>query len=277
MSRYPSSSYPGAFSPTAPPPPPVPGAPVSTGKRRSALGAAALVIGLLALLLGWIPVLGMAMVLPAMLAILLGTLGFVSAVVSRRTGKALPFVAAFVGVVAFIIPPASTALFALAITPWAYTVGMDQVQIEMEHDLKRQGIASDQAERVSEEVGDALRSFARPSRWREGISAAHRFGLICDDYHSALYGLDEDDEDGRAEAARIFEQNLAGLAERFDADLNDEDIKLIAAHLGRDIERRVSNWHIHQRNQQRIIELHSGVSVDGCDIYGGCGSSCEDR
>src|SRR5688500_1121417 len=166
MSRYdpPAGGYSGAFSHPAAPTPPPAGEP----RRRSGLGAAALVLGVLALLLGWIPIVGLAMFPPAILAIALGVLGFIFAVVSGRTGRALPFIAATVGVFALLVPPATTALFALSITPWAYTVGMDQVQIELEHDLKRQGVDGDQAERVSEAPGDALRAFARPSQWRGG-------------------------------------------------------------------------------------------------------------
>ena len=267
MSRYTSpGSYSGAFghaSPPPPPPPPVPGTRGGDGKRRSALGAAALVIGLLALLFGWIPVLGLIMLLPAKLAILLGVVGFVAATVTGRTGKLLPFVAALVGVVAFIVPPLSTALFGLAVTPWAYTVGMDQVQIELEHDLKRQGVATEQSERISAEVGDALRSFARPSQWREGIGAAHRFGLITDDYRHALDRLDEDDVAGRAKAAEQFEQELGRLAERYGADLTKADLKLIAAHLGRDIQRSADNVRQWNRRAAQEHRMLYGIHRDG--------------
>lgn len=262
MSRYdqPAGAYSGAFSY---PPPPVPPALEATSvKRRSGLGAAALVLALLALLFGWVPVLGLAMIPPALLAIGLGIIGFVAAVVTGRTGKALPFIASVVGVFALLVPPASTLVFALSVAPWAYTVGMDQVQIELEHDLKRQGVADDQAERVSEEIGDALRNFANPGQWREGIAAIHRFELICDDYRSELMDLDEDDEPGRALAAQRFRNDLARLADRNGVDLNNEDLKLLSDAFGRDQERRADNM----RQWNRRVEQRFLLD-DDADVY----------
>ena len=105
MSRY-DQPYSGAFYSTNPPNPPAPPA-VPGEKRRSGLGAAALVLALLAMLFGWVPILGLVMIPPALLAILLGVVGFVAAVVTGRTGKALPFIASVIGVFALLVPPCS--------------------------------------------------------------------------------------------------------------------------------------------------------------------------
>ena len=88
MSRYEPSAggYSGAFSyPSAPPPPPQASAP----RRRSGLGAAALVLALLALLFGWIPIVGLVMVPPALLATFPAVGGIPTIVVgsAERTGK----------------------------------------------------------------------------------------------------------------------------------------------------------------------------------------------
>src|SRR5690606_17409475 len=135
MSRYDPNDrgYPGAFAHPAPPPAPVQAVDV---KRRSGLGAVALVLAIMALLFGWVPVVGLLMIPPALLALALGILGFAVAVVTGRTGRILPFVASILAVFGMALPAASTALFALAVTPWGYTVAMDQVQIELEQDLK---------------------------------------------------------------------------------------------------------------------------------------------
>ena len=268
MSRYdpPAGGYSGAFSyPAAPTPPPA-----AEPKRRSGLGAAALVLALLALLFGWIPIVGLAMIPPAMLAIGLGVIGFIFAVVSGRTGKALPFIAATIGVFALLVPPAATAVFALSITPWAYTVGMDQVQIELEHDLKREGVDDDQAERVSEEFGDALRSFARPSQWREGIATMHRFALICDEYRGELMDIDEGDTEARELAAAAFRSDLARLAERQGVDLADEDLELLADYFGREQIRQVDNWRQWERRTQTQYLYELEQEFGTCSMRGGC-------
>lgn len=256
MSRYdpPASGYSGAFYST----PPAPSSGPPAEKRRSGLGAAALVLGILALLFGWIPILGLTMIPPALLAVVLGVVGFVAAVVTGRTGKALPFIASVIGVFALLLPAASTVVFALSVTPWAYTVGMDQVQIELEHDLKRQGVPTDQAERVSYEVGQALRSFARPSQWREGIAAAHRFGLICEDYRNDLLKLDEDDAEGRARAAEGFRAELQRLAEMHGATLTDEDLNLLSDFVGREQIRRADNYRQWNRRYELRYESNEG-------------------
>jgi hypothetical protein len=270
MSRYepPSGNYSGAFSYPPPPPPP------AEAKKRSGLGAAALVLGLLALMFGWIPIVGLAMVPPAMLAILLGVAGFVAAVVTGRTGKALPFIASTVGVFALLVPPAATTIFAVSMAPWVYTVGMDQVQIELEYDLKRQGIDSEQAERVSEEIGDALRSFAKPGKWREGIATVHRFELICEDYRRALMDLDEEDAEGRELAAARFRADLSRLADRQGVDLAEGDLELLTDVFGREQIRRVDNW----RQYNRRVESQYYLDEDGVHIeWGTCpqGPGCE--
>ena len=240
MSRY-DQPYTGAFYSTNPPAPPAPPATPSE-KRRSGLGAAALVLALLALLFGWVPILGLVMIPPALLAIFLGVVGFVAAVVTGRTGKALPFIASVIGVFAVLVPPAATVVFALSVTPWAYTVGMDQMQIEMEYELKKQGVPSDQAERVSMQVGDVLRSFACPSQWREGIAAAHRFGRICDEYRHTLIRLDEGDSEGREAAGEWFRDELRRLAEMHGAALSDEDLLLLADMMEREQIRQADNY-----------------------------------
>jgi hypothetical protein len=232
-----------------------------------------LVLALLALLFGWIPIVGLAMVPPALLAILLGVVGFVAAVVTGRTGKTLPFIASTIGVFALLVPPASTLVFALSMAPWAYTVGMDQVQIELEYDLKRQGVETEQAERVSEEIGDALRSFAKPGKWREGIAMVHRFELICDDYRSALINLDEGDAEGREQAAAAFRADLARLADRQDLDLAEGDLDLLTEVFGREQIRRVDNWRQYNRRVESQYFMNEGGIPGGsgtCPLFGGC-------
>ncbi len=262
MSRYDTH---GAFSyPAAPPPSPTPDQP----RRRSGLGAAGLVLAILALAFGWIPIIGLAMLPPALLAVVLGIIGFVAAVVTGRTGKALPFIAATIGVFALLIPPAATVLFALSVTPWAYTVGMDQVQVEMEYDLKRQGVEPEQAERLSAEIGDALRSFAHPSQWRDGIAAAHRFGRICDDYRYRLVTLEEGDLEGRQQAAEAFRTDLSRLAERQGVDLDQEDLKLLADVFGREQIQRADNWRQRERRIQTQYLFDEGCG--SCPVFDGC-------
>ena len=260
MSRY-DQPISGAFYSTNPPAPPGPPA-APAEKRRSGLGAAALVLGLLALLFGWVPILGLVMIPPALLAILLGVAGFVAAVVTGRTGKALPFIASVIGVFAVLVPPAATVVFALSVTPWAYTVGMDQMQIEMEYELKKQGVAAEQAERVSMQVGDVLRSFACPSQWREGIAAAHRFGRICDDYRHTLIRLDEGDSEGREEAANWFRDELRRLALMHGADLNDEDLLLLADMVEREEIRKADNYRQWGRRTAEQYRLQYGQEAE---------------
>lgn len=270
MSRY-EQPYTGAFYSTNPPAPPTP----QDQKRRSGLGAAALVLGLLAMLFGWIPVLGLVMIPPALLAVLLGILGFVVAVVTGRTGKALPFIGTVVAAFALLIPPAATALFALSVTPWAYTVGMDQVQIELEYDLKKQGVATDQAERVAEQIGDTLRSFAHPRQWRDGIAALHRFERICEDYRRELVRLEEDDYTGRGAAAQRFRDEIARLAEIHGAQLSDEDLDLLADVFGRQQIRSADD----QRHWQRQVSTGGyRLRVDGYaeSLAEECESCCEE-
>ena len=267
MSRYdqPAGGYSGAFSYPAPPAPP------AEPKKRSGLGAAALVLALLALLFGWVPIIGLVMIPPAMLAVLLGVVGFVAALVTGRTGKALPFIASTIGVFALLVPPAATVAFGLAMAPWAYTVGMDQVQIELEYDLKRQGIEAEQAERVSEEIGDALRSFAKPGKWREGIATMHRFEQICEDYRRTLQDLEADDAAGQELAANAFRADLTRLAERQGMNLAEEDLELLTDVLGREQIRRVENWRQYNRRFETQY-YYDGEWQEGC---GTCPFSCD--
>ena len=271
MSRY-DQPYSGAFYSTNPPNPPAPPA-VPGEKRRSGLGAAALVLALLAMLFGWVPILGLVMIPPALLAILLGVVGFVAAVVTGRTGKALPFIASVIGVFALLVPPAATVLFALSVTPWAYTVGMDQMQIELEYDLKKQGVPPDQAERVSSEIGNALRSFARPSQWREGIAAAHRFGKICEDYRDNLQLLEIDDAIGRELAAERFDSDLHRLMESHGANLSPDDVSLITDMIQRDLIRKADNYHQYGRRASQRYSWSELEDTGCCECPGG--TCCE--
>lgn len=223
----------GAFN--APP------AETPTKRRASGLGAAGLLLGGIAFLFAWVPLLGLIMIVPAAFAVVLGVLGFAKGTVTGKTRRGMPFMATLVGTSALLVAPAATVVGTMAAVPWGVRVASDQVEIELEHGLKQNGVAADRAARISAEVGEAMRHFAQPTHWREGIAAAHRFGLLVDDYERAVRTLQAEDE-RRAELTEQFAQGLVDLAHRYDIELATGDIRELIKAKAAEKERRQSRF-----------------------------------
>lgn len=237
-------------------------APEAPRKRASGLGAAGLLLAIIALLFGWIPIVGLAMLLPAVLAVALGVIGFAAASVTGRSGRGLPILATFLGAFACLIPPISTILVALTAVPWVYAVGMDQVQIELEHDLKQQGVPSEQSERVGEEIGDVLRRFADPGQWREGIALAHRFERITENFRRDLREIDPDDTVAIERRSEAFGDDLRRLARRYEVNLSEEDMDLVIDALRKQQVERVEQWRAWQRHDVPHMPAMPSIGVD---------------
>ncbi len=214
------SPYTGAFAP-----------PVDPSRRaRSTLGVGAMLLALLALSFAWVPVIGLLMLIPAVLAVLLGILGFTKASVDGKTRRGLPFVATVMGLFAMMLAPAATLVGAMIAVPYGIAIAADQTQVALEHELTRGGMANDDAERIGVEVGDALRSFAQPSNWREGISAAHRFGRLVEDFERDTRQLGDGDVLEQTALLAEFKTDMAALANRYGVELSTEDFdKLVTA------------------------------------------------
>jgi hypothetical protein len=102
----PTSSPPARPVPPTPAVHPYAGMPPGAYRRTSALGVAALVLGIVACLIGWVPILGLACVPFALLGGLLAFLGLVTA--DRYTSATLPVVAGLLCVLSlalqFVLP-----------------------------------------------------------------------------------------------------------------------------------------------------------------------------
>ncbi|MGE3180886.1 MAG: hypothetical protein AB7N71_04590 [Phycisphaerae bacterium] len=90
------------------------------------LGIIAVVLGVLALLVGWIPFLGLVAVPAAVLGGVLAIVGVLIAATKRFRGLGLPLLGAGICLVAFVIPLASTGSTSVAISE-----SMDEVSREM--------------------------------------------------------------------------------------------------------------------------------------------------
>lgn len=237
-------------------------------RRASGLGAGGVLLAVIALLFGWIPFIGLAMLLPAALAVLLGIVGFAAATVTGRSRRGLPVMATLLGVMAMLIPPLSTTLVALTAVPWVYTVGMDQVQIELEHDLQENGITADQSERIGQEIGDVLRRFADPGQWREGIALARRFELISEDFRDDLRQIDPQDTAALEARSEAFGEALRRLAERYEVDLAPEDMDLVIEVFRKEQVDCVERWRTWQNDvQMPVIHQMPPIHIDSEHLF----------
>ena len=212
---------PGAFAgPTKPEP--------KKERRGSGLGAAGLLLAVIALLFAWIPFLGLIMIVPALIAVVLGVVGFAAGTITGKSKRGMPVLATLVGTSALVVAPASTLVGTMAAAPWGIRVAGDSAEVELEHSLLQNGVSEDRAEYISAEVGGALRHFAAPANWREGIRAMHRLGLAMDDFERANRS---GSEVRKADALRQLEDNLARIAERHEVDLTAQDIRDVIASI----------------------------------------------
>ncbi len=258
----------GAFDTPAAPNAPASAAPAAEPEgrtRRSGLGSAGLLLGFIALVISWIPFVGLLAVLPALAAILLGVVGFATATVSRRTKRGTPVMATLVGVGALFLTGVSTFIGAMAALPYGGAIAADQAQVELEHALARNGTSDADAARIGEEVGDTLRNFAKPENWRDGISFMHRFGLLQEDFERDLRHTGTLDFARRAELLGDFEADLATLARRAGMDLSRDDVRtVVEAIQSREEERRAERARWHSR-----YEAYGDVrfTTGGCQRY----------
>lgn len=256
----------GAFDPPAAPPAPSP-APASEPegrKRRSGLGAAGLLLGVIALLISWIPLVGLLAVLPALLAVLLGVVGVGTATVSGRTKRGLPIMSALVGVGALLLTGVSTLIGAAVALPYGGSVAADQAQVEIEHALARNGTSDDEAARIGEEIGDTLRDFARPENWRDGISFMHRFGLLQEDFERDLRRTGTMEFDRRAEIVSGFEADLATLARRAGMELSRDDVRAVVEAMQK---RQEETRRGHFRHVESFGEVRVITNDGGCERF----------
>ena len=86
--------------------------PPAVGRSANGLGVASLVIGIVALLISWVPLIGL-MVLPlAVIGLILGGVGIVMATTNRRSGVGFPIAGAAVCLLAAIVPVLLTMVLA---------------------------------------------------------------------------------------------------------------------------------------------------------------------
>ena len=233
---------PGAFAGPSKPEP-------KKERRGSGLGAAGLLLAVIALLFAWIPFLGLVMIVPALIAVVLGVVGFAAGTITGKSKRGMPVLATVLGTSALVVAPAATLVGTMAAAPWGIRVAGDSAEVELEHSLLQNGVSEDRAEYISAEVGAALRHFAAPANWREGIRAMHRLGLAMDDFDRATRSGSEVQ---KADALRQLEENLARIADRHDVDLTTQDIRDVISAMEAQEKARRERHSVYYDNGTRV-------------------------
>lgn len=241
-----------------------------SARRTSSLGVAGVLLGSLAMLFGMIPLVGLLMIVPAVFAIILGTVGFTKATVVRTTKRTAPAAAIVLGSFGIFVPLLSTTLLATTAVPFAYGVAVDQMEIQTEFDLKRGGMSDQAAERVSTLLGDTLRKYGKSENWREGIRLASEVGRLTDDFDRDLRRLD-DNAAAKAQRTEQFENDLARLAGEYGIDLSTEDLEQLSTALENlhEMHREQREAELEHWRQHRDNIPHEGHHGDRYDLNGG--------
>lgn len=81
---------------------------VHAQKRTNGLGVAALVLGILACLTAWIPIIGLVSIPVAVLGLVFGGIGFLISLVGRRSSLGMPISGIIICIVALVLQVAVT-------------------------------------------------------------------------------------------------------------------------------------------------------------------------
>ena len=183
--------------------------------RRSRAGALGVGLGVAAILVGLVPVLGLAMLVPAAGAVLLGLVGLVKATATGRTSIKLPVLATALGAAGMVTPLVSTAAVAVVAAPQMAGFVADQAQVDLEFDLRAAGVGDRRAAVLAERLSDGLRHYAHPADWPAAVTAVHRLGRTMEAY-----------EDGHRTRPQTL-ADLQRLADDAGVDVGAADLDLL--------------------------------------------------